>query len=892
MKKFLAMLSAALLVASLCIVSAFAQTTYTDVGGHWARKAIERWSEYNIVSGYGDQFKPNAPLTRGQMAKVLSNTLGLKDEPKINPFSDVEKSDWYSSYILRCYAADIMKGDGDLANPTSTITRQQAITMLCRAFNIDSAGTSNLSKYSDRGEVGAYAAPYVSALINRGVVSGVSKDRIGPNQNLTRAAFMTILDRMVVQYINKSGTYTLNNGDGLILITAGGVTLSGRTNADILISPAVDNRTVTFKNATVSGSITVLADKATINKDNSTLPTPKMLGTGSSVKTVTPTKIDPKKNATTSDLGITSSQTVSSGTYRNVTITSDVENGTVTLSNVKITGTLTIEGGGSNSIKLKNCTVSGTVYMDKSGGQIPRLELTNTPISRIEIERPAIVEATDARSRISNMSALEDVTIRGKNTQITSLTIPASISRTVDIDVFNGTVEQLLAKSATNVVGTDGTVTKLTVQVPISIASEIARKVEVSSAASNNMTISISGSQSVDVIVNSAKGVAITADHADKVNVSTGLSTPPSNITLNQAKVHIHKWDNGTVTKAATCTEVGTKTFRCSGCSETKMEEIAKTAHKSVVDKAVAATCTESGLTEGSHCSVCNAVIKAQSAVPALGHDFSKSYQSDADMHWHICSRCKVLSEKAAHKFDNTTDCSKPATCTECGHIKAAGNHVWNEGIISKQASCAEDGETIYTCTICGDVMREKIPAIGHDFSSEYTVDLPATCVKSGIKSYHCTRDGCLESSGAVEIPAIGHKEVADDSIEATCTEPGSTGGSHCSACGAQIKEAETVPAKGHSPVTDTEKPATCTESGLTEGSHCSVCGVTITAQEPIPASGHQYGNWSDFGDGAVHIRTCTVCKATDSASHNWDESNTCTVCGSKKPEEVDPGIV
>ena len=66
-----------------------------------------------------------------------------------------------------------------------------------------------------------------------------------------------------------------------------------------------------------------------------------------------------------------------------------------------------------------------------------------------------------------------------------------------------------------------------------------------------------------------------------------------------------HNWDSGKITKAATCTEAGVKTYTCTRCQKTKTEEIKATGHKEVKDAAVAATCEKAGKTEGSHCSVC-----------------------------------------------------------------------------------------------------------------------------------------------------------------------------------------------------------------------------------------------------------------------------------------------
>ena len=61
------------------------------------------------------------------------------------------------------------------------------------------------------------------------------------------------------------------------------------------------------------------------------------------------------------------------------------------------------------------------------------------------------------------------------------------------------------------------------------------------------------------------------------------------------------------------------------------------------------------------------------------------------------------------------------------------------------------------------------------------------------------------------EIPALGHKEVKDEAVEATCTTVGKTEGSHCTTCGAVLKEQEEISALGHKEEKDEAVKATCT---------------------------------------------------------------------------------
>ena len=124
-----------------------------------------------------------------------------------------------------------------------------------------------------------------------------------------------------------------------------------------------------------------------------------------------------------------------------------------------------------------------------------------------------------------------------------------------------------------------------------------------------------------------------------------------------------HEWDAGKITDEATCSKVGTMTYTCTVCDHKRTEEVAMLAHTEVVDKAVDASCTETGLTEGKHCSVCNAVLVAQEVVPAKGHT-------------------------------EVVDAAVEATCTETGLTE--GKH----------------------CSVCNAVLaaQEVVPAKGHDW--------------------------------------------------------------------------------------------------------------------------------------------------------------------------------
>ncbi len=261
-----------------------------------------------------------------------------------------------------------------------------------------------------------------------------------------------------------------------------------------------------------------------------------------------------------------------------------------------------------------------------------------------------------------------------------------------------------------------------------------------------------------------------------------------------------HSWDNGKVTKAATCTTAGTKTYTCTRCKKTRTETIAATGHKEVKDAAVAATCETAGKTEGSHCSVCNTVIKAQTITAALGHSWDNGKVTKA-------ATCTT----AGTKTYTCTRCKKTRTET----IAATGHKAVKDAAVA--ATCETAGKTEGShCSVCGTVLKAQTTtaALGHSWDGG-KVTKAATCTTAGTKTYTCTR---CKKTRTETIAATGHKAVKDEAVAATCETAGKTEGSHCSVCGTVLKAQTTTAALGHDyGEWKTIKAATYTEPGQAE---------------------------------------------------------------------------
>lgn len=227
-RKALSLILAFAMAVSLFTVGASAaEPTYGDTAGHWAEASIERWSAYGIIQGSNGQFDPNGQLTCAQLATILAKLLKLP-AAKDAGFSDNKADTWYYDAINRCAAAGILNGNGDgTVTPEAPITRERAMVMLARALGIEPLRNPDLTKYTDAAQVSAYAQGYVAALIEAGIVGGVTAGELAPQDNINRASTVTILDRAISTYADQAGATVNADGKGIVLVVAENVKITG-----------------------------------------------------------------------------------------------------------------------------------------------------------------------------------------------------------------------------------------------------------------------------------------------------------------------------------------------------------------------------------------------------------------------------------------------------------------------------------------------------------------------------------------------------------------------------------------------------------------------------------------------------------------------------------------
>ena len=211
-----------------------------------------------------------------------------------------------------------------------------------------------------------------------------------------------------------------------------------------------------------------------------------------------------------------------------------------------------------------------------------------------------------------------------------------------------------------------------------------------------------------------------------------------------------HSWDNGTVTKAATYTETGIKTFKCKDCGETRTEEIPSLDKTYHILQVVAPTCTSEGYTIY-ECNEVPGLTYKGNFTDKTPHTYDEGVVTkeatiyEKGVKTFTCSACGdtytediPMVEKTWHKGDTVAPtcteqgytvyiCDQDATLTENRDFVDALDHDWGEGVVTKVATCTEDGVKTFTCSRDGAPKTEVMPAVGHNWD-DVTGTTPATC--------------------------------------------------------------------------------------------------------------------------------------------------------------------
>lgn len=275
-----------------------------------------------------------------------------------------------------------------------------------------------------------------------------------------------------------------------------------------------------------------------------------------------------------------------------------------------------------------------------------------------------------------------------------------------------------------------------------------------------------------------------------------------------------HTWDSGKITKEATCTEKGIKTYTCVKCKAIKQERLPETGHRNTEYRNIkAATCAETGYTGDLYCKDCNMMLRNGEKIEKKPHTWDNG----------LITTAATCTEKGIKTY----------TCTVCKTTKTAEipstGHQHTQLRNAKEATCAEDGYTGDTyCTDCGTKLSsgKAVPKIEHVWDAG-KVTKNATCLAKGIKTFTCT---ICKTTRTEEIPVTGHENKITKFVKKTsCKSEGYTGDIYCQDCGKLLEEGDVIPKLNHSWDSGnvTKQPTTAATGVKTYT--CHNCGTTRT---------------------------------------------------------------
>ena len=214
---------------------------------------------------------------------------------------------------------------------------------------------------------------------------------------------------------------------------------------------------------------------------------------------------------------------------------------------------------------------------------------------------------------------------------------------------------------------------------------------------------------------------------------------------------------------------------------------------------------------------------------------------------------CKVNgtqrnADYEAEPVHSFTEVDGRDVCSVCGvskkHVHTAANHSWDEGTVTKEATCTEEGSILYTCTECGETCTEIIPVSDHT-RNDGTVTKEPTCTETGELSFICTVCGDAVTE---EIPATGHNWDEGTVTPATCIGEGLKV-RNCTVCGEKIEE--TIPKLDHQFELKETVPPTMTEEGY-DIFVCRLCGEEKKDNYTDPLTGSLTVTVEGAQDGSV----------------------------------------
>ena len=272
MKKRLLSVLLGITMITAMIPAAFA----VDLEGHWARSFIEYLNQEGVInpSASTGEYGPNLEMTRAEFMRYINRAFHFTEEAEIS-FSDVQTNAWYYETIQIAVKYGYINGVGEnRMDPLGAVTREQAAVVIGRLFKDDPGNVSSSDlPFSDRSEISSWAAGYVKAAVDKGIISGYDDGTFRPKRVVTRGEVAKILYYYLGTSLSTAGrAYTgadLKADTDNVTISESCTLSNAVVEGDLYITEGVGSDAVTLNNVTVNGTLIVSGGTVTMNNTES-----------------------------------------------------------------------------------------------------------------------------------------------------------------------------------------------------------------------------------------------------------------------------------------------------------------------------------------------------------------------------------------------------------------------------------------------------------------------------------------------------------------------------------------------------------------------------------------------------------------------------------------------
>ena len=235
MKKSLVLFLVFALICTACAVVLAA--SFTDIEGHWAESYIEKSTKEKIISGYEDgTFGPDDNIDRAEFVTLICRIFEPSSKADLSTYKDLSKDAWYYDYFAGAISMGVFNGDSnESARPSDNIKREEAIVMLNRILKYEPTSKEISGDFTDVKKVSKWAKDAMAALIEKGYIIGYEDNTLRPQDKMTRAEAVKMINKAIGLIITDAGEYDLTEVEGDVVVKTKGVTLTGAEGKKVFV---------------------------------------------------------------------------------------------------------------------------------------------------------------------------------------------------------------------------------------------------------------------------------------------------------------------------------------------------------------------------------------------------------------------------------------------------------------------------------------------------------------------------------------------------------------------------------------------------------------------------------------------------------------------------------